>query len=230
MYSYEDRIKAVQLYIDCGKRAATVVRTLGYPSKKNLRRWYLLYVENGNLSVRPNRKSKYSLAQKYRAVDHYFKSGQCLAHTRRSLGYPCASVLSSWIEQLRPGARQSVIGKSTGVQAWTANQKQHAVIELCTRRSAAADIANDIGVSRQSLYKWKDKLLDNQVKPLMKTRDPLNSNERRIGLEQEVVSLQIQIHRLQLERDILTKANELLKKEQGVDFQLLTNREKTLLD
>ena len=32
MYSYEDRIRAVELYIDCGKSAATVVRQLGYPA------------------------------------------------------------------------------------------------------------------------------------------------------------------------------------------------------
>jgi len=127
--------------------------------------------------VRRKRKSKYSLAQKHDAVDHYFKSGQCLAHTRRTLGYPCASVLSSWIDQLRPGARQSVTSNFTGIQAWTANQKQHAVIELCTRPSAAADIANDMGASRQSLYKWKEELLDKPIKPSMKNHNPLNTDK-----------------------------------------------------
>lgn len=229
MYSDEDRIKAVQLYIDCGKRAATVVRTLGYPSKKNLKRWYLLYVESGILTVRRKRKSKYSMAQKHDAVDHYFKNGQCLAHTRRTLGYPCASVLSSWIDELRPDARRSVTSKSKDIQAWTANQKQQAVIELCMRHRAAADIADDMGVSRQSLYKWKEELLDKPVKPFMKNNNPLIADKSSSELEHEVASLQLQIHRLQLERDILTKANELLKKEQGVDFHLLTNREKTLL-
>jgi putative transposase len=34
---------------------------------------------------------------------------------------------------------------------------------------------------------------------------------------------------LQLEHDLLKKANELLKRGLGVDLQLLTNREKTLL-
>ncbi len=45
----------------------------------------------------------------------------------------------------------------------------------------------------------------------------------------EVESLRKRIHRLQLEHDILKKANELLKKDQGIDPQDLTNREKTLL-
>ena len=40
MYSYEDRIRAMQLYIKYGKRTAAVILELGYPSRKNLRRWY----------------------------------------------------------------------------------------------------------------------------------------------------------------------------------------------
>lgn len=32
MYSYDDRIRAVKLYIKLGKRAATAIRLLGYPS------------------------------------------------------------------------------------------------------------------------------------------------------------------------------------------------------
>lgn len=63
------------------------------------------------------------------------------------------------------------------------------------------------------------------MKPLNKPR----SDSDRFALEQEVESLQVRIHRLQLEHDILMKANELLKKDQGVDLQLMTNREKTLL-
>ncbi|MDZ4058204.1 MAG: DUF4817 domain-containing protein, partial [Polynucleobacter sp.] len=34
MYSYEQRIKAVELYIKYGRSAAATVRELGYPSKK----------------------------------------------------------------------------------------------------------------------------------------------------------------------------------------------------
>lgn len=34
MYSYEDRIKAVQLYIKYDRNAAATVQKLGYPSRK----------------------------------------------------------------------------------------------------------------------------------------------------------------------------------------------------
>jgi putative transposase len=48
-------------------------------------------------------------------------------------------------------------------------------------------------------------------------------------LERQVESLRRDIRQLQLEHDILKKANELIKKGLGVDLQLLSNREKTLL-
>jgi len=53
--------------------------------------------------------------------------------------------------------------------------------------------------------------------------------DERIALVQEVESLERRIHRLQLEHDILKRANELIKKDHGVNLQLLTNREKSLL-
>lgn len=37
MYSYEDRIRAVTLYIQLGKRVAATIQQLGYPTK-NLER------------------------------------------------------------------------------------------------------------------------------------------------------------------------------------------------
>jgi transposase InsO family protein len=48
-------------------------------------------------------------------------------------------------------------------------------------------------------------------------------------LEQQIETLQRSVRRLRLEQDLLKKANELLKKDLGIDRQLLTNREKTEL-
>ncbi|GJK17139.1 hypothetical protein TUM16664_49190 [Enterobacter cloacae] len=43
----------------------------------------------------------------------------------------------------------------------------------------------------------------------------------------EIQRLRQQVRQLQLERDILTKANELIKKDLGISFLTLKNREKT---
>lgn len=37
MYSYEDRIRALMLYIQLGKRVATNIQQLGFPTKNSLK-------------------------------------------------------------------------------------------------------------------------------------------------------------------------------------------------
>ncbi len=40
MYSYEERMRAVELYIKLGKRAQATIRELGYPTKNESPRFY----------------------------------------------------------------------------------------------------------------------------------------------------------------------------------------------
>lgn len=58
---------------------------------------------------------------------------------------------------------------------------------------------------------------------------PVPKPKELTDLQQQIDLLQGNIRRLQLEHDLLKKANELLKKGLGVAPQLLSNREKTLL-
>jgi putative transposase len=51
MYSYADRLKAVQLYIKLGKRVGITIRQLGYPTKNALKAWYCEYQRHSDLSV-----------------------------------------------------------------------------------------------------------------------------------------------------------------------------------
>lgn len=58
MYSYEDRLRAVQLYIKLGKRVGLTIRQLGYPTKNALKSWYREYEQRLDLPagyVRPPR-------------------------------------------------------------------------------------------------------------------------------------------------------------------------------
>ena len=51
MYSYEDRIRAVRLYIKLGERTGTTIRQLGYPTKNALKSWHREYEQGGDLRV-----------------------------------------------------------------------------------------------------------------------------------------------------------------------------------
>lgn len=43
MYSYEDRVRAVKLYLKLGKRVRATIRQLGYPTKNALKAWHREY-------------------------------------------------------------------------------------------------------------------------------------------------------------------------------------------
>ena len=65
MYSYEDRTRAVKLYIKLGKRAAATIPQLGYPTKNSLKSWHRELERCHDLPVGYVRsKLKYSDEQK----------------------------------------------------------------------------------------------------------------------------------------------------------------------
>jgi len=98
MYSYEDRLRAVRLYIKLGKRVGLTIRQLGYPTENALKAWYREYEKRLDLPAGYVRLPMYSQAQKDDAVEHYLEHGRCIAATIRALGYPSRDLLSAWIE------------------------------------------------------------------------------------------------------------------------------------
>jgi transposase InsO family protein/transposase-like protein len=226
MYSHEDRLGAVRLYIQLGKRVAVTIRQLGYPTKNALKSWHREYEQRLDLPAGYVRVPKYSPAQKKRAVEYYLEHGRCLSATIKALGYPSRSLLAGWIQELHPETRTRVVGRS---QQLTPAMKQSAVIALCMREGSAQSVAQDLGVSRPSLYNWKNQLLGHEASASMKRQQDSPPSSERVELEQQIEKLRRDLRRLQLEQDLLKKANELLKKDLGIGRQLLTNREKTQL-
>jgi putative transposase len=229
MYSYEDRIRAVRLYIKLGKRIGATLRQLGYPTKNALKSWHREFEQGHDLPVGYARsKPKYSDEQKKVAAQHYLNHGRCLAGTLKALGYPCRDTLAVWVDELYPETRKRVVGTARSVPRPPA-LKQAAVIELCTRQTSALAIAQKLAVSRPTLYQWKNQLLGPEAPTSMKPHNDSPPDPERAELERQVRSLRRDIRQLQLEHDILKKANEIIKKGLGVNLQLLTNQEKTRL-
>jgi len=226
MYSYADRIRAVRLYIKLGKRVAATLRQLGYPTKNSLKCWYREFEQRLDLPAGYVRsKAAYSQEQKQHAVEHYLEHGRCVAATIKALGYPGRVSLHAWIQELRPEEQARVVGRS---EAASPAIKQAAVIALCTREGNAQEIARELGVRRETLYNWKNQLLG-QASASMKRHHHKSSGSEREALEQQLAELRREVHRLQLEQDVLTVTNEILKKDVGIDRKSLSNREKTQL-
>jgi transposase InsO family protein/transposase-like protein len=234
MYSYEDRIKAVRLYMKLGKRLGVTIRQLGYPTKNTLIGWYREFIDKQALRAGYTRsRGKFTVAQKQHAVQHYMDHGRCIAFTLRALGYPSRETFSKWLDELHPDERIRMVGRAPNVQ-YPMETKKEAVLELCIRNTSAEEIAKKVNVCRPTLYNWKNELLGPEVPALMKrhheSTPDLNSRSQSVTeLQQQVDVLECNIRRLQLEHDLLRKANELLKKDLGVTPQLLGNRDKTML-
>ena len=225
MYTKEEREKAIKLYIKYDKCAADVIRELGYPDRKTLTIWYKTYLETGMFWKRYSRRPKFSPDQKKAAVKYYLEHGRNLSRTIRALGYPSRETLRSWCDELLPDRRKKRVG---GIR-FTPEQKKEAVFALYTRTGTAQDVAKKYGVTRETLYNWKNDLLSGRgnVKMPGKTNKPLPDD--RDALLSEIETLKRQIKRLQLEKDVLEGTVEILKKDPSVDPENLTNKEKTIL-
>ncbi|NTG18798.1 IS3 family transposase [Agrobacterium rhizogenes] len=226
MYSYADRLRAVELYIRLGKRLNATIRQLGYPTKNALRGWYREYIQHFDLRIQPvARAPKYSEAEKQAALEHYRTLDRCISATMRALGYPGRGTLTAWVREAFPETRASMVGRSWR-PAYPEAVRQAGVIGLCSGDESAQQVADRLGVCRPTLYDWKDQLLGHEAPSSMKRR---KSNSKVPELERQLEALQRDVRQLQLEHDLLKKANELLKKGLGVDLQILSNREKTQL-
>lgn len=166
MYSYEDRMKAVRLYIKLGMRVRATIRQLGYPTKNSLKAWHREYEQRRDLAPRYVRKPRYSQAQKVAAVEHFVEHGCSVSATIKALGYPGRGSLPLWVQELRPELGRRVVGKCP-VQASLA-VKRGAVIALCTRHGSALEVAQEVGVCRPTLYNWKKQLLGAEASASMK--------------------------------------------------------------
>jgi len=228
MYSYEDRIRAVKLYIKYDFSVADTIRELGYPTRNTLIKWYKEYREKGDLHTGYKKKPRFTREQMQKAVDYYLEHGRCIRRTVRVLGYPSTTALAQWIDRLAPGQRKVRISRGRMIQ-FSEESKRDAVISLCTRDSSAAVVAEEHGVSRGCLYKWKKQLLgEKDVDSVVCSKKP-DLPDDKDELQAELESLKKQVHKLKLEIDILTKAAEIIKKDLGIDRQNLTNKEKTMV-
>ena len=80
MYSYADRLRAVELYIRLGKRLNATIRQSDYPTKNAWRGWYREYVQHLDLRPQPVRAPEYFEAQKQAALEQ--RSAQAARHIK----------------------------------------------------------------------------------------------------------------------------------------------------
>lgn len=231
MFSYEERKKAVELYIKYGKKVMPVIRELGYPNRHSLVQWYKDFVENGKVVIsRSSRNQKYTEEQKIKAVNFYLEHGKNITYTKQVLGYPGTHLLSAWISELCPEEKKIYTPRSNKIIEISNEKKMQAVIELCTREETPAEeIAGKYHANRATLYSWKNKLSAGKEMKLPDYCNTGNLEKDNEQLKAENERLKRENFQLQLMNDILTEASKVLKKDQGISLKTLSNKEKMLV-
>ncbi|MBR1590066.1 MAG: IS3 family transposase [Acidaminococcaceae bacterium] len=239
MYSYDERIKAVKLYIQYDKSYASLFRELGYPpSSHTIKLWYKEYQQHGDLHKSFKKTGKYSKEQRQAAIQYYIEHGRSKTRTIQALGYPSRQQLAEWLKQDCP-EEVHPCAKGQSLVHLSKEQKEQVAIELCTRDGSAQEIADKYNVSRYSVYNWAWHLLGKgnvSIMPQKKRASKSITSEEVDSLKQEIEQLHLeaeelqrQVYRLRLEKDVLEKAAEIIKKDEGVSLEKLTNREKTIV-
>ena len=143
--TFEQRKKAVELYIEYGKSVSAVRNEPGHPSRQAMRSRYADHVEHGfRPDYRPHRK--YTEERRRAAVDHCLSHGKRMSATIGALGYPARKgLLAEWIDELAPGER----GIRVKVSAYTDGQRIDAVVDMGTRAGRCADVAAAHGIERE---------------------------------------------------------------------------------
>ena len=107
-------------------------------------------------------------------------------------------------------------------------------MESCKGNLKIAQIAEIYGVTPSAVSIWRKELLG-EGKTLKMIQPPAEDKSieqlirEKAELEAKVKRLENDVYKLQLERDILEKAGDILKKEEGINLDQLTNREKVFL-
>lgn len=169
-----------------------------YPTKNALKGWHREYELRSDLAksyARP--KPKYSQEEKDAAIRHYLNHGRCIAATMRALGYPGRASLTAWVHELNRATSMRVVGVARRTSRPPA-LRQAAVVALCTRQGSAEEIAQEIGVCRETLYNWKNELLGREAPASMKRPNDSPPDLAREELERQLDELRRDIRRLQL--------------------------------
>ena len=161
MYSYEERKKAVDLYIKYGKKTSAVIHELGYPDCHILIMWYKDFIKKGKIEI-PDLKGNpiYTEEQKQKAVKFYIEHGKSLKFTVSKLGYPSYHLLSKWIDEIMPSEKRIYNKNFAPNYNTSTDDKIKSVVELCTRTDKSTmEIASKYGVDSSTLYFWKNKFM-----------------------------------------------------------------------
>lgn len=235
-YTHEEKETAIKLFKELGHITA-VMHTLGYPSSRTMLYTWIRQERDGSPCL--ERKTKYTAEQRKTAVEYYLKNGRSISKTVTALGYPGKTLLKEWLKKDLPEEKLfHYCNYSGNVIKYNKERKAEIITEYCSGRTPK-QLSARYGISPGTVYTWKRELLGSEIPAKLKTdnkeatsskgqtKEELLSEIKK--LESKCTELKEEVCRLQMQKDILEKVGELLKKGAGISLVDLSNREKAVV-
>lgn len=243
MYTQQEIDKALHLYEQIHS-IRKVVKLLGYTFKAQLELW----LKEKRLTGQVIPKNKWPTADiqalRQEAVRCFVKHHRNYSATLNELGYAVnRATLYRWQKQYFPELREKTLveGSTQSIQH-SLEVKKQAVKAIRSPGRSVIHIAREFGVSRKTLYDWDQELAstvgglsmirkrsrgtsgdkkvlsadDSSLKQAFKKVDELEKLVNQLAAESEV--LHEEIDQLRLQKDVLVKAAECLKKNRALIF------------
>lgn len=190
---------------------------------RTIRSWYNREKAGLPLLIRPfvhYKKGKRTPEQMKQVCDYYFEHGENFSNAIKKFGYPSRSCLILWVKKdkrYKKPRRKIKVNKNN----YSEDDKISIVKEFANRITSGKESAEKFGVTRETIYSWQKKLTGEKME--------IDKSNNKDELLSEIEKLRKEKNELELENKILKKANELIKKEIGVNYGNLTNKEKTIV-
>ena len=222
MYDLKTIKKTLKLLHKYDCQFAKTSRETGIKAR-TIRRWYNCEKAGLPLLIRPfvhTKKGKRTSEQMKQVCDYYFEHGENISNAVKKFGYPSISCLKLRVKKdkrYKKHKRKIKVNKNN----YSEDDKITIVKEFVNRTIPGKELAEKLGVTRETIYIWQRKLTGEKM--------DIDKNNNKDELLAEIEKLRKERNDLELENKILKKANELIKKEIGVNYGNLTNKEKTIV-
>ena len=245
-YSVEEKLMAVNLYYQYNKRPKMVINKLNYLNNgTTLFRWVKEFETKGYVTEDIKKTSKFTGKQRDEAVHYYLEHGNSISETVKALGYPSRQTLISWLDRDLPDRRAKT--NKSYIKNLDQTDRIELVEELILNPKTVDQIAKDNNIDKQALYYLKNKYLGKGNQRSMAKKDRKSTKDVTEMSKQELIDNIEQLkletkklrdeqnklleekRRLKIELDVLEVAAELLKKDEGISIDTLTNKDKAII-
>lgn len=149
--------------------------------------------------------------------DYYFAHGESILKAVNKFGYTSISCLKLLVKQDKRYKKKKILTHFNN-NNYSDSDKIMIINKFVSRTSSGKNTAKELELTKETIYHWYKAMTGEKMKS--------KKNSSKEEILSEIEKLKKERNELELESNILRKANEFTKKEIDVNYGNLTNKEK----